>query len=128
MQLLNENMTSLEMITVAFGGLIGALAKDCLIDNSLMLPKLKNGKLYLGFIGGALVGAFLGLVIDGSFITATLAGYSGTSILKNVLSQDGFVRDTNIELKKTIAEADKIQRKIEAIQENTAKKECAAIS
>jgi hypothetical protein len=74
-----------EILTVALGGIIGGLVKDILIDGAIQLPYKKDGYVYLGFIGGAIVGAFIGLVIDGSLVTAMLAGYTGTSVIGNLL-------------------------------------------
>ncbi len=75
-----------EGIQVALGGAIGALAKDCLVDNALELPFRRDGKLFLGFIGAAIVGAFIGYVVDGSFLTAMLGGYSGKSVVEQLLT------------------------------------------
>lgn len=66
-------------------GAVGALAKDCVVDNTLELPFIHDKKLYLGFIGAAIVGAFVGYVVDGSLFTAAMAGYTGKSILENLL-------------------------------------------
>ena len=82
--MINELILS-EGIRVAIGGAIGALAKDMVIDNSLELPFKKDGKLYLGFIGATIVGAFIGYVVDGSFLTAMLGGYTGKSVLEQLL-------------------------------------------
>ena len=91
----NGNIT--ELLTVALGGLIGALVKDILQDGCFELPYLEGRKLYMGFIGGAIVGAFIGIVIDGSFITATLAGYTGSSILVKLLdSKNTVARPLNL--------------------------------
>lgn len=78
-------LTLSEGLIVASGGLIGALAKDCLQDNTLELPFVQGKRLYLGFIGAALIGAFLGYVVDGSFLTALMAGYTGKSVLESLL-------------------------------------------
>jgi len=83
---MNE-LTLAEGITVALGGMLGAFMKDCLVDNALELPFKKDGKLYLGFIGAAVVGAFIGYVIDGSLVTAMMAGYTGKGVLEQLLSK-----------------------------------------
>lgn len=67
-----------------FGGL-GALAKDVVQDNKIQLPRYENGYLVLGFIGGMLVGAFVGYAIDQSYLMALLSGYVGTSAIKHLL-------------------------------------------
>jgi hypothetical protein len=77
-----------EILTVALGGIIGGLVKDILVDGALQLPYKKDGYIYVGFIGGAIIGAFVGLVIDGSFITALMAGYTGTSIIQNLVTKE----------------------------------------
>lgn len=74
-----------DVIKVVSGGAIGALAKDCIVDNALELPFKKDGKLYLGFIGAVIVGAFIGYMVDGSFITAAMGGYTGKSVLEHLL-------------------------------------------
>ena len=65
-------------------GAAGALVKDLLIDNTLELPKRVDGKIALGFIGGMLIGGFVGWAVDQSILMAALAGFSGTSILENL--------------------------------------------
>ena len=74
-----------EFLIVAGGGLLGALVKDALKDGYFQLPYVKAGKLFLGFIGAGLIGAFVGIVVDGSFITACLGGYVGISVITNLL-------------------------------------------
>lgn len=81
-------MTIIEAISVTIAGMIGALLRDCLRDNSLVLPSIKNGKLNLGFMGGIIAGAVVGLILDGNMLTAFFAGYSGTSILQKILNQN----------------------------------------
>ena len=66
-------------------GACGALAKDVVRDNKLALPKIKDGELILGFVGGMLVGAFVGWAVDQSVLTAVLSGYVGTSAISHLL-------------------------------------------
>ena len=82
--MINELILS-EGIRVAIGGAVGALAKDMIVDNALELPFKKEGKLYLGFIGAVIVGAVIGYVVDGSFVTAVMGGYTGKSVLEQLL-------------------------------------------
>ncbi len=72
-------------LLVAFGGFIGAVIKDSIKDGALVLPYKQDGKLFLGFIGGGLVGMFVGLVFDGNFMTALVSGYMGTSVIGNLV-------------------------------------------
>lgn len=67
------------------GGALGAIAKDIVQDGRLKLPSIKDDDLVLGFIGGALVGAFVGYAVDHSVLTATLSGYVGTSTIQHLL-------------------------------------------
>ena len=67
------------------GGAVGAIVKDVLHDNKLTMPKIADGILELGFVGGILIGAFAGYVIDGSFLTAAMGGYVGKSVIENLM-------------------------------------------
>jgi hypothetical protein len=72
------------LILIIAGGL-GALAKDCVQDNAITLPKLHDGVFDLGFIGAMIVGAFVGFIVDHDPLSAALGGYVGISILDNIL-------------------------------------------
>ncbi len=49
------------------------------------MPFIKDGYFYLGFIGGMIVGAFVGYAVDHSPLTAALGGYVGTSAILHLL-------------------------------------------
>lgn len=66
-------------------GAAGALCKDILQDNSLKLPKIKDGNFSLGFIGGIVTGGITGYLVDHNPTTAFLAGYTGTAVIENLL-------------------------------------------
>lgn len=68
-------------------GALGALVKDVVKDGCFEFPKVSEGKLYLGFVGGALVGGFVGVVVDHSYITALLGGYTGISVIENMIKK-----------------------------------------
>lgn len=68
-------------------GSAGALIKDLLSDGCLELPKKLDGKIYLGFISGIIIGGFAGYLIDGSFITAFLGGCSGSMIISGLITK-----------------------------------------
>ena len=72
-------------LIIFLAGALGAFCKDVFKDNSIELPKWENGKLGLGFIGGMIIGGAAGMYIDGSFITAFMAGFTGMAILQSVL-------------------------------------------
>lgn len=72
-------------IIILAAGAFGALVKDLVQDGTLTLPKKENGAIALGFIGGMIVGAFVGYVVDGQPLTAALGGYAGSSLLTNLV-------------------------------------------
>ena len=63
----------------------GALVKDILKDGYIQLPFKEDGKVYLGFLGSALIGGCVGLAVDHSYLTAFLSGYVGFSVFENIL-------------------------------------------
>ena len=69
-------------------GAFGALVKDIVQDGKISLPKLKDGDIILGCFGGMIIGAFVGIAVDSSFLTAALSGYVGTSAIKHLLPPD----------------------------------------
>lgn len=73
-------MENIYLLFLAGAG--GALIKELITDAGLTLPTIKNGTLYLGFIGGILIGAFAGYAIDGSYLTAAMGGFSGTAVIQ----------------------------------------------
>ena len=76
----------MEVSAIIFlAGALGALCKDIFKDNTIEMPKWEGGKLGLGFIGGMIIGGAAGMYIDGSFITAFMAGFTGVAILQAVL-------------------------------------------
>jgi hypothetical protein len=66
-------------------GLAGAITKDIIQDNTIKLPKKADGNLMLGSIGGAIIGGFAGILIDGNPTMAFMSGYAGTSIISNLV-------------------------------------------
>ena len=93
---MNYNLPLSDSIALLFAGALGALAKDCVIDNTLELPFIHGKKLYLGFIGATLVGAFIGYVVDGSMLTAAMGGYTGSSILKSLLIDGRDIKSSHL--------------------------------
>jgi hypothetical protein len=76
------------MIDVILAGAFGSLVKDIVEDGHLVLPKCEGDEVILGFIGGIIVGAFIGFVVNGDLISASMGGYVGSSILKNLVFQN----------------------------------------
>ena len=92
-----------EIIKTAIGGGLGAIIKDILEDGHLVLPENKDGKLYLGCIGGLIIGAVAGYFIDGSFVTAFMGGYVGKSVIENLMARNG--QNVNINIKRNGSES-----------------------
>lgn len=70
-----------ETISILFlAGMIGAVAKDILDDNSLQLPSFKDGKFFLGCLGGAIIGGIAGVLVDNNPMVAFTAGYTGVGV------------------------------------------------
>jgi len=76
-------------------GALGALVKEILVDNKLTLPKKIEGELVLGFLGSLLIGAFAGWAIDGSPLTAAMAGFTSQSVIENLLPKSSSKNGTN---------------------------------
>jgi len=76
-----------EVLTLLAAGATGALIKEILEDNKIKLPSIAQGNLDLGFLGSTIIGAFVGYVIDGSFLTAAMAGFTGFSVIQNLVGK-----------------------------------------
>lgn len=73
-------------LTLFICGAVGAFTKDVLKDNKLSLPHIKDGYIYLGCIGGIIIGALAGYLVDNDPVTAFLGGYAGSEIIKSLVS------------------------------------------
>jgi len=77
-----------EVFFLVIAGAIGALTKDVVIDNKLVLPKYEDGSLLLGFLGGMIIGGVVGFLVDQSIPTAFLSGYAGTQVLEALIPKE----------------------------------------
>jgi hypothetical protein len=93
-------MITEELIIAGICGIAGALAKDIFVDNAISLPKKDGEKLILGSLGGLIIGAFVGIALDGSPVNAFAAGFAGIAILQSMI--DG--KDLNKTIIKRITE------------------------
>ena len=75
----------MELFFLAIAGGLGALVKDVVKDNRLILPKYEDGSILLGFIGGVIIGAAVGYLVDQSPATAFFSGYAGYQILESLV-------------------------------------------
>ena len=67
-------------------GAAGAFVKDILKDNKISIPHIEEGYLYLGCIGGIVIGAIAGYYVDNDPMTAFLGGYAGSQIITSLVS------------------------------------------
>lgn len=74
-----------EIFLLFLAGAFGALVKDVVVDGKLELPKKEDGYIILGFLASVLIGGFVGWAIDGSYLTAGMAGFVGLSAIQNLL-------------------------------------------
>jgi hypothetical protein len=74
-----------ELWQIFVAGAAGGLIKEVVEDGCLQLPSVIKGKLNLGFITSVMIGAFVGIVVDGSPLTAAMAGFVGFSIIQNLI-------------------------------------------
>lgn len=74
-----------ELLIMGLAGAFGSLVKDCVEDGKIQVPYFKDGYFFVGFVGGMIVGAFVGAVVDNNIIAAALGGYTGTSAIQHLL-------------------------------------------
>lgn len=75
----------MEILAIFGAGAVGALISDIIQDNCLVMPSFKDEKLFLGCIGGILIGGVAGYLIDGSMVTAFMGGFVGKSIIISLI-------------------------------------------
>lgn len=78
-------MVENELIIAGLCGILGALSKDIFIDNAIELPKKNGEKLVLGSLGGLIIGAIVGVLLDGSPLNAFMAGFTGIAIIQSLI-------------------------------------------
>lgn len=71
----------MESFILIMAGAAGAMVKDLVKDNKLILPKYHDGCLLMGFLGGMVIGAAVGYVVDQNPTTAFFSGYAGSQML-----------------------------------------------
>jgi hypothetical protein len=63
-------------------GVLGAVANIALGERAVVLPRVEDGKLYLGFIGNLVVALAMAYVVGHDFRTAFFAAVCGTTTLR----------------------------------------------
>jgi len=84
-----------QIIFLLLAGAFGALIKEILDDNKLKLPKKIDSELALGFLGSLIVGGFVGWAIDGSLLTAAMAGFSGFAVIEKLTNKKNGIQNPN---------------------------------
>lgn len=97
-------------------GALGALVNDLLKDNSIELPRLKDGNFYLGFIGSLILGGIAGQYIDGGILTAFMGGFMGKAVIGNLTPKN---LTELLELKKKKQTVSPIEKKTDPIINET---------
>lgn len=80
------DIASFNALCLFLVGALGALVRDITDDDGLQLPTITQGKFYLGFLGGTLLGGVAGLLSGDSFLGALTAGFAGYSVIITALS------------------------------------------
>jgi len=87
-------------------GALGSLLKDIIQDNCLVLPSIKEGKFYMGFFGGMIIGAVAGYLTDNSLIMAFTSGFTGASVITMLTAK---------KKEETVTETPSIEEQIKSI-------------
>lgn len=77
----------MEILAIFGAGCAGALISDIIQDNCIVMPNFSDGKLYLGCIGGLIIGGMAGYLIDGSLTTAFMGGFTGKAIITSLIKK-----------------------------------------
>ena len=75
------------VIIIFLAGASGALVADLVHDNCLEMPKKVGKRLFLGWIGGMIIGGMAGVLVDGAFITAFMGGFMGKEVIGKLTKQ-----------------------------------------
>ncbi len=63
-------------------GVLGALANVALEGRPVVLPRMEDGRLHLGFLGNLIISIAMAYVADHDFRTAFFAAVCGTTTLR----------------------------------------------
>ena len=79
----------MNLLVFAIVGALGAVISDMVSDGYLELPKISRGKFYPGFIGGLIIGAVVGYLVDQSLLIAFSMGYIGKEGIDLIIKKSG---------------------------------------
>ena len=83
-------------LIIFLAGMGGAFIADILKDNCIELPKKIGGRFFLGSFGGFIVGGLAGITIDGSLLTAFMAGFTGKEIIIRLINNPPLIQNKKI--------------------------------
>jgi len=72
------------LLTCTVAGVLGALANVALEERPLVLPRMENGRLHLGFLGNLIIAVAMAQVVDHDFRTSFFAAVCGTTTLRTL--------------------------------------------
>lgn len=81
-------IAELPLLLPFISGFFGALLRNIVKNNSLVLPKFTQGNFVLGFIGCGLTGGAVGVAAGNDPATAFFAGYTGMSLISKLMPQE----------------------------------------
>lgn len=68
-------------LSCTVAGVLGALANVALEDEPVVLPRMRAGRLHLGFLGNLIIAVTMAHVVDHNFANAFFAAVCGTTTL-----------------------------------------------
>ena len=71
-------------ISFGLAGLLGAVVNVVLEDKAVVLPRIKDRELHLGFVGNLIICITVALLVDHSFQMAFFAALCGTATLRSL--------------------------------------------
>jgi len=75
-----------QLAIFAIAGALGALVR-VLLSGAVQLPRVKRGRLYLGFITDMALGAVIGAAIDHHWLTAFAVALAGRTTAAEILDR-----------------------------------------
>ncbi|MEN6546290.1 MAG: hypothetical protein ABFE07_09640 [Armatimonadia bacterium] len=82
-------------LTLTMAGVLGALATTALDRKPLVMPRVRHGALYLGFLGTLITSVVAAHAVDHGFSTALVAAVCGGATLRRLKAEidRGFDRE-----------------------------------
>lgn len=112
-----RTLTLAEVLIYAAGGLLGALVKEIFSkEGALLLPRVVDGRLHLGFLASLVPGMILAVLADGNFLTAFGSGFAASTLADKWVNRPAKVQKRLSQ--RQVGEA--VQDRIRALEERDA--------